>query len=47
MRGIFKRSYSDVYNAAYRSKNGPRGLANFVVSMLRDFEAAPMTYKNA
>lgn len=43
MRGIFKRSYSDVYNAAYRSKNGPRGLANFVVSMLRDFEAAPMS----
>jgi len=40
MRGILKRRYSDVYNAAFRSKN----LRNFVASLLRDFEAAPMSH---
>ena len=33
-----------MYNAAYWSKNGPRGLTNFVVTMLRDFEASPMSH---
>lgn len=40
MRGIHKRRYSDVYNAAFCSRN----LRNFVASLLRDFEAAPMSH---
>ena len=33
-----------MYNAAYRSRRAPRGLSNFVSTMLRDFEAAPMSH---
>ena len=44
MRGISKKRYSDVYNAAYLCGKDARGLANFVLSMLKDFEAAPVPH---
>ena len=39
MRGIAKRRYADVYNAAYANRNG---LCRFVSSVLKDFEKQPL-----
>ena len=33
-----------MYNAAYRSRLATCGISNFVSTMLRDFEAAPMSH---